>query len=76
MSELYDEDVLLWSERQARLLRRRAAGELVNDAELPRAKSVASVALAEYAQTPRVPIEGLGYSKDQVLGMWFPADTR
>jgi hypothetical protein len=34
MSDLYDDDILLWSEHQARLLRRRAAGELVNDAEL------------------------------------------
>jgi hypothetical protein len=34
MSDLYETDVLLWSERQAELLRRRAAGELVNDAEL------------------------------------------
>jgi len=33
MSE-YDTDILVWSERQAELLRRRAAGELVNDAEL------------------------------------------
>ena len=31
---LYDEDILLWSERQADLLRRRAAGELVNEADL------------------------------------------
>src|SRR6202035_2711860 len=30
----YDTDILTWSERQADLLRRRAAGELVNDAEL------------------------------------------
>jgi hypothetical protein len=34
MSDLYDEDIVLWSERQSELLRRRAAGELVNDAEL------------------------------------------
>jgi len=34
MSGLYDEDIVLWSERQGDLLRRRAAGELVNDAEL------------------------------------------
>ena len=34
MSDLYDDDILLWSERQGELLRRRAAGELVNDAEL------------------------------------------
>jgi len=33
MSGLYDEDIVLWSERQGDLLRRRAAGELVNDAE-------------------------------------------
>jgi hypothetical protein len=31
MSDLYDDDVLLWSERQAVLLRRMAAGERVND---------------------------------------------
>jgi len=34
MSSLYDTDILLWSEQQADLLRRRAAGELVNDAHL------------------------------------------
>jgi len=31
VSELYDDDILLWSERQAKLLRRLAAGERVND---------------------------------------------
>jgi len=30
----YDTDILTWSERQAELLRRRAAGELVNEADL------------------------------------------
>jgi hypothetical protein len=30
----YDADILIWSEHQAALLRRRAAGELVNDAEV------------------------------------------
>jgi hypothetical protein len=34
MSELYDADVYEWSQQQAALLRRRAAGELVNEAEL------------------------------------------
>jgi hypothetical protein len=34
MSALYDDDLVLWSERQGALPRRRAAGELVNDAEL------------------------------------------
>ena len=31
MSDLYDEDILLWSEHQAKLLRRLAAGEPVNE---------------------------------------------
>ena len=31
MSDLYDHDILTWSERQAALLRRMAAGERVND---------------------------------------------
>jgi hypothetical protein len=34
MSDVYDTDILTWSEHQAALLRRRAAGELVNEAEL------------------------------------------
>ena len=32
--DLYDTDVFAWSERQAGLLRRRAAGELVNEADI------------------------------------------
>ncbi len=31
MSDLYERDVMLWSERQAELLRRHAAGERMND---------------------------------------------
>ena len=34
MDDLYDTDIVTWSEQQAALLRRRAAGELVNEAEL------------------------------------------
>jgi hypothetical protein len=34
MSDLYDTDIVAWAEQQAALLRRRAAGELINDAEL------------------------------------------
>jgi len=34
MNDLYDADVFKWSQHQAALLRRRAAGELVNEAEL------------------------------------------
>ena len=34
MSELYDTDIVIWSERQAALLRQRAAGKLVNEADI------------------------------------------
>jgi hypothetical protein len=34
MSALYEIDLVEWSERQAALLRRRAAGELINEADL------------------------------------------
>jgi hypothetical protein len=34
MNDLYETDIVLWSERQTELLRRRAAGELVNDGDL------------------------------------------
>ncbi len=34
MSDLYDQDFVLWIEQQVTLLRRRAAGELANDTEL------------------------------------------
>lgn len=34
MTDLYDSDFLRWTEQQAQLLRRRAAGELTNDGEL------------------------------------------
>jgi len=34
MSSDYETDIALWADRQGHLLRRRAAGDLVNDAEL------------------------------------------
>jgi hypothetical protein len=34
MSDLYDDDILAWSERQAALLHRRARGELINETDL------------------------------------------
>jgi hypothetical protein len=34
MSDLYNRDIVTWSEQQAALLRRRAVGELVNEAKL------------------------------------------
>ena len=152
MDGLYEADIVEWSDRQAALLRRRAAGELVNEAELdwpniaeeiegvgeslkrslarhvatviehlakleaspavePRAgwqetiirarasmeellddnpslratvdaviqrqhgralRLVASV-LALYGEAPRVPLDGIAYSAEQVLGPWFRA---
>jgi Domain of unknown function DUF29 len=154
MSDLYDDDAVLWSERQADLLRRRARGELANDADLDwlniaeeidargrsersalashiriiiehltkldaspatnpraswqetvlraradieelleaspslkgsqdkvverehsRALRLAAAALATYGGTPRVPLDGLRYSTDQVLGPWLPGDA-
>jgi len=154
MSDLYDDDAVLWSERQADLLRRRARGELANDADLDwlniaveidsmgrsersalashirtiieqlakleaspatdpraswqetvlraradieelleaspslkgsldkvverehsRALRLAAAALTTYGGTPRVPLDGLRYSSDQVLGPWLPGDA-
>jgi hypothetical protein len=49
----YDTDILLWSEHQADLLRRRAAGDLVNDAELDWtniAEEIADVGASQLAQ--------------------------
>src|SRR5271155_870602 len=150
MSDLYDDDAVLWSERQADLLRRRARGELANDADLDwlniaeeidsmgrsersalashirtiieqlakleaspatnpraswqetvlraradieelleaspslkgsmekaverehsRALRLAAAALTTYGETPRVPLDALRYSTDQVLGPWL-----
>ena len=147
----YDLDIYVWSQRQAALLRRLAAGERVNDAdlagrtsprrsrpwvapsvsggggpyanviehlmevsftgdrtesrmaieasgglasrwirlfddgpslrrevsaiiarELPRSRRLAAIALAQHNETPRVELQTLAYSEDQVLGNWFP----
>jgi hypothetical protein len=56
MSDLYEEDIVLWSTHQAELPRRRAAGELVNDAEmnwLNIAEEIESVGRAEQDQPAR-----------------------
>jgi hypothetical protein len=147
----YEADVLAWSEKQGALLRRRAAGELVNDTdldwpsiaeeiesvgrsersalvscvrtviehlakleaspaiapragwqetvlrarsdiealledspsmrqaldgvvgrELVRGRRLAASALAVHGETPRVPVETIHYSVEQVVGPWFP----
>jgi hypothetical protein len=151
MNDLYDTDLLQWSEHQAGLLRRRAAGELINEAELDwphvaeeiealgksersalasrigtiiehlakletspalaprigwqetvlraradideildsspslrptldavvarqhlRALRLVASVLALYGETPRVPLDGLQYRTEQVLGPWLP----
>lgn len=148
----YDTDILAWSEHQAALLRRRAAGNLVNDADLdwphiaeeiesvgssqrlaiasqirriiehlakleaspaadprrgwtetvlqaraeiealledspslrpklddlvrrehPRALRLAAASIEAFGEVPRVPVEGLQYTAEQVLAPWFPA---
>ncbi|MGD0432264.1 MAG: DUF29 domain-containing protein [Acetobacteraceae bacterium] len=53
MSDLYEEDIVRWSERQGELLRRRAAGALINEAELDWlniAEEIESVGRAERDQ--------------------------
>jgi Domain of unknown function DUF29 len=44
MSDLYDRDILKWSERQAELLRRHAAGERINDTDLDWSNIIEEVA--------------------------------
>lgn len=45
----------------------------VIERQLPRARRVMAAALAGHGETARVPLEGLRYSEDQVVGDWFPA---
>lgn len=152
-TDLYNEDFVLWSDRQAQLLRRVAGGEQVNDRvdwtniieeieglarnarndlrsrilavldhllrlqaspahdprrgwqrtvvvqrdaidqlleenpslrpsvpatitkALPKAREIAALALAEYAETPALPLDQLSYTTEQVLGPWMPDDA-
>ncbi len=46
--------------------------EGVITAELPRAREIAAAALEEYDEQPRVPLDQLHYTKEQVLGSWLP----
>jgi Domain of unknown function DUF29 len=50
---------------------KRVVGELVTQ-ESPRARRLASAALDEHGETPRIDLKTLAYSEDQVLGDWFP----
>jgi hypothetical protein len=40
--------------------------------ELPAAREIAALALAEYGETPTVPLDQLSYTTEQVLGRWLP----
>ena len=51
MNDLYEDDILLWSEQQAELLHRRAAGELINEDALDwsnLAEEIADVGRSEW----------------------------
>ena len=50
---------------------RRVVGELVAR-ETPIGRRLAEVALTEHGETPRVHMQTLTYTEDQVLGEWFP----
>jgi hypothetical protein len=39
---------------------------------LPAAQKRACIDLDEYGEEPRVPVDGLSYSVEQVIGDWFP----
>jgi hypothetical protein len=62
MSDLYETDILRWSERQAELLRRHAAGERANDAALDWENiidEVESVGRSELHRTESLLAQGL-----------------
>jgi hypothetical protein len=40
--------------------------------EMPSVRKLVGATLAAYGEHPRVEIDGLTYSQDQVLGEWFP----
>jgi hypothetical protein len=40
--------------------------------ELPRARRLVFASLEEYGETPRLDLESLSYSDEQVLGEWLP----
>jgi hypothetical protein len=40
--------------------------------ELPKARRFAGTALTRHGETPRVDLQTIAYTEDQVLGEWFP----
>jgi hypothetical protein len=42
--------------------------------QLPKALKLAAASMALYGETPRVPLDKISYSAEQVCGDWFPED--
>jgi hypothetical protein len=42
--------------------------------EMKRIRPLVADALAQYGETPHVPLERIDYNAKQVLGPWFPDD--
>ena len=40
--------------------------------QLPAAREIAALTLADYDETPTVPLDQLSYTEEQVLGPWLP----
>jgi hypothetical protein len=45
----------------------------VVEATIGKARRLAALELADFAEAPQVALDGLGYTAAQVLGDWFPA---
>lgn len=43
-------------------------------AQLPQGLRLAAASLATYKETPRMPVEQIQFTKEQIIGDWFPAD--
>jgi hypothetical protein len=54
-------------------LRPKVAGIIA--ARLPKARQLATLALKEHGEAPRMPLDSLDYTEEQVLGPWLPEAT-
>lgn len=53
---------------------RPALGDVVSK-QMPRARRLAVDALALHGEAPRLPVDRISYSVDQVIGRWLPNDA-
>jgi hypothetical protein len=65
MSDLYDTDIVTWSERQAAFIAEELAG----------ARREAAAAHADNREAPPGANDAIVYSEDQVLGDWLPTNV-